>query len=250
MFDFKGQVALVTGGSRGIGRETSRLFARFGAAVVVNYKENKQAENELMLETASMGGHAVLSPCDISDKTAVQRMVDEVVGRYGKIDILINNAGIWEPTPAAKNSDKNVQQTLAINLDGTIHCCSAVIPYMIKNDGGKIVNISSTAGQRGEAGYSIYAATKGAVISYTKSLAAELADKNIYVNCVAPGWVRTDMTEDVFINENPAVYQSIPLKRPGRPEEIAWPILFLASQYASYITGEIFNVNGGSVLCG
>ena len=250
MFDFNGKVALITGGSRGIGRETCKLFARFGAAVVINYKSNKQAANELMLEMASMGGQTLLSPCDISDKQAVKKMVDAIIERYGKIDILVNNAGIWEPTPAAENAEENIRKTMEINLNGTINCCSAVIPFMVKKKAGKIVNISSTAGQRGEAGYSAYAASKGAVISYTKSLAAELAGENIYVNCVAPGWVHTDMTEDVFARDNPRIYDSIPLKRPGRPEEIAWPILFLSSQYSSYITGEIFNVNGGSVLCG
>ncbi len=235
MFDFSGKVVLVTGGSRGIGRETSKLFARFGAAVVINYKSDKQSANELMLEMASMGGHAVLSPCDISDKLSVSKMIDEIVDRYEKIDILVNNAGIWEPTPAGKDAEENLINTMKINLDGTMNCCSAVIPFMRKNKSGNIVNISSTAGQRGEAGYSAYAASKGAVIAYTKSLAAELAGDNIYVNCVAPGWVHTEMTEDVFAKENPGIYDSIPLKRPGRPEEIAWPILFLASQYASYI---------------
>ena len=250
MFDFRDKVVLVTGGSRGIGKETSKLFARFGATVIVNYYENKNAANALMLEIASMGGHAVLAQCDVADFNSVKSMVDELVDMYGHIDILVNNAGIWEPTPAESSDLQNYKRTIDINLNGVVNCCINIIPIMEKNDGGHIVNISSTAGQRGEAGYSAYAASKGAIMSYTKSLAAELAPKNILVNCVAPGWVESDMTSDTFSDSSHTIFDSIPLKRAGRPEEIAWPIMFLASQYSSYITGEILNVNGGSVLCG
>jgi 3-oxoacyl-[acyl-carrier protein] reductase len=250
MFNFRDKVVLVTGGSRGIGKETSKRFARFGATVIVNYLNNKKAANSLMLEIGSMGGHAVLAKCDVSDANSVKSMVHELIELYGRIDILVNNAGIWEPTPAESTSLKSYRRTLNVNLDGMINCCANIIPNMKQFDGGHIINISSTAGQRGEAGYSVYAASKGAVISYTKSLAVELAPYNIFVNCVAPGWVDTEMISDMVTETGPTMYNSIPLKRAGRSEEIAWPILFLASSYSSYITGEVLNVNGGSVLCG
>ena len=241
---------MVTGGSRGIGKETSKLFARFGATVIINYLENKKAADSFMLEIASMGGHAVLAHCDISQANNVKIMFDELLELYGRIDILVNNAGIWEPTPAESTDLKIYSRTINVNLDGMVNCCSNIIPNMKQIGGGHIINISSTAGQRGEAGYSAYAASKGAVISYTKSLAVELAPHNIFVNCVAPGWINTEMTSDTVSLSGRKIFESIPLGRVGRSEEIAWPILFLSSSYSSYVTGEVLNVNGGSVLCG
>lgn len=250
MYNFQDKIVLVTGGSRGIGREISKLFGRSGATVVINYYQDKSAADSLMLEMASMGGHAVLSQCDIGDRDSVEEMVQSIFDLYGRIDILVNNAGIWEPTPAGATDPKVFERTMAVNLDGVIYCAEAVVPGMKERRSGVIINISSTAGQRGEAGFGVYAATKGGVISYTKSLAAELASSGIRVNCVAPGWVVSDMTENTFEEQGDQIFPQIPLQRAGRPEEIAWPVLFLASEQASYITGEILNVNGGSVLCG
>ncbi|HQG45109.1 MAG TPA: SDR family oxidoreductase, partial [bacterium] len=167
-----------------------------------------------------------------------------------RIDVLVNNAGVWLPAPIDRFPLETYRRTLAINLDGVIFCTEAVVPLMIKQGGGRIINISSTAGQRGEPVYSPYAASKGAVISLTKSHAVELARHNIQVNSVAPGWVDTEMSAAAIANEHETILRTIPMRRPGTAEEIAWPIVFLASDGASYITGEILNVNGGSVLCG
>ncbi len=250
MLDFSGKVALITGGSRGIGRATAILFGKLGGTPVVNYLSNETAAKQVVAEIEVIGGKAVSIAGDVSDLRQVKRMVDMLLKQLGHIDILVNNAGVWLPSSIKQFDFAAYEQTLAINLTGSINCCSAVVPAMIEQGGGRIINIASTAGQRGEAGYSPYAASKGAIISFTKSLAAELAADNILVNCVAPGWVDTDMSAEAIRLESEKIFSAIPLRRPATAEEIAWPILFLASEGASYITGEILNVNGGSVLCG
>jgi len=178
-------------------------------------------------------------------------MVDETVSRFGGIDILVNNAGIWKGSPIDEMSDDDWSEMLEINLTGTFHCIRAAVPSMKAAGFGRIVNVSSTAGQRGEAFHAHYAATKGAVISLTKSLATELAPHGITVNCVAPGWVATDMTSESLAGpERDGIVSAIPLGRVATPEEIAGAVLFLASDLASFVTGEILNVNGGAVLVG
>lgn len=251
MIDLSGKSALVTGGSRGIGRACSELLARAGARVAVNcHVETPWAE--LVARTIrDGGGDAFALAADVSVRSEAEMLVDETVDRFGGIDIVVNNAGIWKRAPIDEMSDGEWGEMLAVNLTGTFHVVRAAVPAMKAAGSGRIVNIASTAGQRGEAFHAHYATTKGGVIALTKSLAAELAPNGITVNCVAPGWTDTDMARDALTGDDaPAILRTIPLGRAGRPEEIAAAVVFLASDLASYITGEIVNVNGGSVLCG
>jgi 3-oxoacyl-[acyl-carrier protein] reductase len=187
---------------------------------------------------------------DVASIEDVKRNVDQVIHHFGRIDILVNNAGIWEYGAVNEMSPEQWQRTMDINLNSVFYFTRFVTPVMIKQKFGRIIHIASTAGQRGEAFYSHYAASKGAIISFTKSLAPELAKHNILVNCVAPGWVKTDMAAKALVEEKETIERTIPLKRAGEPEEIAGAIVFLSSNLATYINGEILNVNGGNVLCG
>jgi 3-oxoacyl-[acyl-carrier protein] reductase len=246
-----GKVALVTGGSRGIGRAASELLAQAGASVVVNFRAREGEAARVARGIARAGGRATAVGADIADAAQAQALVEETVRLYGRLDVLVNNAGIWEPGALLTMTPAEWRRTLASNLDGTFYCTQAAARVMKRQRAGRIVNLSSTAGQRGEAGYSHYAATKGAVISLTKSWAVELAPFGIYVNCVAPGWVDTDMTRaDLMRAAGRAVARTIPLRRVGTPRDIAAAILFLASDACRFVTGEILNVNGGAVLCG
>jgi 3-oxoacyl-[acyl-carrier protein] reductase len=250
MLGVEEKVVVITGGSRGIGRAAALLFSCHEAKVVINFNAHPQAAQQVLDEIVATGGSGMTYCCDISDRQAVEQMMRTVFETYGSIDVLVNNAGVWLHAPIEKLPYDVYKRTLAINVDGVMHCTEAVVPYMIRQGGGRIINIASTAGQRGEPQYSPYAASKGAVISLTKSHAVELAPHNILVNCVAPGWVHTEMSAEALLAEQETIMRTIPLKRAGQPEEIAWPILFLASAGATYMTGEIMNVNGGSVLCG
>ena len=250
-FDLDGRVALVTGGSRGIGRATCELLARAGARVVVNFHARETAAARVVRAIRKAGGEATAVGADVSDAIQAQALVEETVALYGRLDILVNNAGIWEDGPLLTMTPENWRRTLAINLDGTFFTSQAAARVMRRQRAGRIVNIASTAGQRGEALHSHYAASKGAVIALTKSWAAELARHGIYVNCVAPGWVDTDMTTPSMQGAGRrAVLSTIPLGRIGTPWEIATAILFLASDAGGFTNGEILNVNGGAVLCG
>ena len=246
-----GKVALVTGGARGIGRAASELLAGAGASVVVNFRAREAEAARVARGIARAGGKATAVGADIADAAQAAALVEETVRLYGRLDVLVNNAGIWEPGSLLTMTTAQWRRTLASNLDGTFYCTQAAARVMKKQRRGRIVNISSTAGQRGEAGYSHYAATKGAVISLTKSWSVELAPYGIYVNCVAPGWVDTDMTRaDLQGAAGRSVARAIPLRRVGTPRDIAAAILFLASDACRFVTGEILNVNGGAVLCG
>lgn len=251
MIDLKGRKTLVTGGSRGIGRATAILFARAGSDIAVNFMSREDAAREVKEEVERIGRECVLLKADVSIPEEVRRMVGELYEKWGQIDVLVNNAGIWTYGEMGEMDQEVWAQSMKINLDGVFYVCNAVVPMMKQKKRGWIVNVSSTAAQRGEAFHSHYAATKGAINSLTKSLAVELASHNIRVNCVAPGWVDTDMCAEVFSDPDyrEAVRNSIPLKRIAAPEDIAGAILFLASDLACHITGEILNVNGGSVLC-
>lgn len=252
MIDLNNKVALITGGSRGIGAACVVLFAKAGASVSFTYRSNEKAANEVLKKISNLNKQAIALKCRIEDFKDVSKTVSKVIDHFGKIDILVNNAGIWTESKIERLSDKIWDQTININLKGTMNFCKAVIPYMKKQKYGRIINVSSTAGQRGEAFHSHYAASKGGIIAFTKSIAVELIKYGIYVNCVAPGWVITDMTIPylkVKKNEN-KVKSTIPRGIIATPEEIAGPILFLSSDLANNIVGEILNVNGGSVLCG
>jgi 3-oxoacyl-[acyl-carrier protein] reductase len=247
-----GKVAIVTGGSRGIGKAVVELLASLGAKVVVNYVSDEESAASTVAMARAHEIEAVAVRADVSQVTESDRLVNETLERFGRIDFLVCNAGIWEGAPVEAISEELWDRTIAVNLTGTWSVCRAAVPAMKRQKFGRIVIVSSTAGQRGEANVSNYAASKGGQISFTKSLSTELAQFGINVNCVAPGWVETEMTTDVVNDETQLekVLKTIPLGRMATPEEIAGPIVFLCSTWADHITGEILNVNGGSVLCG
>ena len=251
MIHLEGRKALITGGSRGIGRATALLFAKVGCDVAINFLSQKDAAKNVQEEIDKIGRECLVFKADISLKKDVGLMIKSIIEKWSRIDILVNNAGIWTYGEMGKMSEEVWAETMKINMDGVFHACTAVVPYMKEKKGGCIISVSSTAGIRGEAFHSHYAASKGAIVSFTKSLAVELAPYTIRVNCVAPGWVDTDMCSEVFSDSDfrIKVKESIPLKRIPPPEDIAGPILFLASDLARHITGEVLNVNGGSVLC-
>ncbi|MBZ5681490.1 MAG: SDR family oxidoreductase [Acidobacteriia bacterium] len=252
-----GKVALITGGSRGIGAATVRMFTAAGAKVVFSYRKARSAAEELVTECGAENCFAVASILDTPQ--AAKALVAETVKHFGRLDILIANHGVWpvEDVPIERMSDEQWHSTLSINLDGVFGLVKHAVAQMKQQPrkgsaAGHVVLISSTSGQRGEAFHCDYSATKGALISMVKGLSTELASAGIYVNSVAPGWVDTDMSAPAL--ENPKsgeeIRRTIPLGRVGRPEEIAAPVLFLCTEHASFITGEVFNVNGGAVLAG
>jgi 3-oxoacyl-[acyl-carrier protein] reductase len=249
----KGKVALITGGSRGIGAATVRMFVGSGARVLFNYEKAQAAAANLVAELGADKCSAM--QCSLSGTETAQTLVDGAVTQFGRLDILVVNHGIWPPTdaPVDRLSDEQWRSTVAINLDSVFALVKHSVGQMKKQASpGHVVLVSSTAGQRGEAFHCDYAATKGAVISMVKGLSTELARDQIRVNCVAPGWVQTDMSTST-LNDPRAretVLNKIPLGRVATPEEIAAPILFLCTEHAGFITGEIFNVNGGAVLVG
>lgn len=249
------KVALITGGSRGIGAAAVRMFAGAGAKVVFNYQSAKSQAEDLVRECGAANCHAVKS--DLSTTEAGQQLVSAAIAAFGRLDILVANHGIWPPedAPIDRLSEEQWHRTIAVNLDSVFALVKHSVAQMKKQGGdpaGHIVLVSSTAGQRGEAFHCDYAASKGALISMVKGLSTELARDHIYINSVAPGWVDTDMSA-AALNDPPTrakVFGAIPLGRVGTPEEIAAPILFLCTPQAGFITGEVFNVNGGAVLVG
>ena len=245
-------VALITGGSRGIGAAAVRMFVAAGAKVVFNYQAAKAQAEDLVRECGAENCRALQS--DLSTTEAARQLVSSAVSAFRRLDILVANHGIWPPedVPIDRMSDEQWHRTIAVNLDSVFALVKHSVAHMKQRGGGHIVLVSSTAGQRGEAFHCDYAASKGALISMVKGLSTELARDGIRVNCVAPGWVATDMSE-AALNDPPTrekVFGSIPLGRVGTTEEIAGPILFLCTHYAGFITGEVFNVNGGAVLVG
>ncbi len=250
MISLHNKVALITGASRGIGRAAAILFARAGADIALNYRTHDKAAQDALNQLTAFNINARVFKADVAKLVEVERMVDGILDAFGKIDVLVNNAGIWTEGAIDTMGEQVWDETMDVNLKSIYNCCTSVVPSMISAGGGRIINISSTAGQRGEAFHSHYAATKGAIISFTKSLAVELADKNILVNAVAPGWVYTDMAKEALDKGGKEILETVPLKRPATAEEVAGAILFLASDLSTYITGEVINVNGGAVLCG
>jgi len=250
--NLRDRVAVVTGGSRGIGKAIVELLTDAGAKVVVNYVKDHSAADAVVNAATQKGGEAISIQADVSKFVDGQKLIEATISHFKRIDILICNAGIWEGAPVDEISEQLWDRTLEINLKGTWTVCRAAIWEMKKQRSGKIVIVTSTAGQRGEANYSNYAASKGAQIAFTKSLAEEIGEWGINVNAVAPGWVDTDMTEQALGDaaQRAEISRTIPLRRIATPDEIAGPVVFLCSDWAKHITGEVLNVNGGSVLCG
>lgn len=245
-----GKVAIVTGGSRGIGRAVVDLLSSFGATVVVNYLRDEQAAAATVAKVREHGADAIAIQADVARLAEADRLVNETLERFGRIDFLICNAGIWEGAPVESISEELWDRTIDINLKGTWSVCRATVPVMKRQNFGRIVIVSSTAGQRGEANVSNYAASKGAQIAFMKSLSTELGPFGINVNCVAPGWVDTDMTSQTLADNArvEAILKEIPKGRVATPDDIAGPVVFLCSTWAEHITGSTISVNGGSVL--
>ncbi len=254
MISLAGKAALVTGGSRGIGAATVKLFAQAGADVVFSFHRNRDAAAQVEQEARKHGTRIDSFKADLGKMPEARKLIEFAHQRLGRLDILVANAGIWndQDAPIEKLSEREWDDMMRINLKSVYGVIHHTAPLMIAQRSGRIIAISSTAGQRGEAFHSHYGASKGAIISLVKSLSVELARHNILVNCVAPGWVETDMSKPTLETKagRKSVVTTIPLGRVGKPDEIAGPILFAASDLATFVTGEVINVNGGAVLCG
>ena len=249
MIDLSNKVTIITGGSRGIGEACVKLFAKANSTVAFTYKSAGAHSENLEKE---LGRKVKSYRVDMESEKEIIAMVDQVVKDFGKIDVLVHNAGIWNDGTLDKMSLDHWNELIRVNLTSTFIFAKAVTPHMKKNNFGRMILVTSTAGQRGEAFHSHYAASKGGMISFTKSLAVELAPFNITVNSVAPGWVDTELNDGIFADKDykESIRKTIPVGNIATAEEIAGPILFLASDLARHINGEILNVNGGSVLCG
>lgn len=254
LLDLSGRVALVTGGSRGIGAATALLLARAGADVALTYHTRKADAERVGKGIERIGRQWAVLQADLARREDAERAVRETAETFGRLDIFVANAGIWPPAgvAASEMTDEQWRTTLATNLDSVFYGTRAALRAMKR--GGRVVIVTSTAGQRGEAFHADYAATKGALISFVKSLAVEVAPQDITVNSVAPGWVDTEMSKESYERDagrgKREIEKTIPLGRVAPPEDVAGPIVFLCSELARHITGEIINVNGGSVLCG
>jgi 3-oxoacyl-[acyl-carrier protein] reductase len=254
MISLAGKAALVTGGSRGIGAATVKLFAQAGADVVFSFHRNGEAAAQVEQEARKHGTRIESLKADLGRTADAKKLVAYAIERLGRLDILVVSAGIWnaEDAPIETLSERDWDEMMRVNLKSVYGVIRYAAAQMISQHSGRMIVLSSTAGQRGEAFHAHYAATKGAVISFVKSLATELGRHGILVNSVAPGWVDTDMARPVLATKAGAKFatSAIPLGRVATAEEVAGPILFLASDLATFVTGEVLNVNGGAVLCG
>ncbi len=245
MFDLAGKIAVVTGGSRGIGRATSVALAQAGAFVLVNYRSNLEAARETVRLIEEAGGRGELLAFDVADATSVEQGIQGAVGRHERIDILVNNAGISIDQLLLRVSSKDLEMTWATNVNGAVYCAKACIRSMMRNKWGRIINVSSVVAESGNPGQVAYSASKAALLGMTRTLAREYASRGITVNAVAPGFIETDMTSDLPEAAKQGIIDRTPLGRIGRPEEVAPAVVFLASEEASYITGQVIRINGG-----
>ena len=251
MKDLAGKRALVTGGSRGIGAATAELFAEFGVHVAIGYRSRRADADEVVRRVSERGVKAAAFSTDIATREGADTLVQQSAQALGGLDFFVGNAGIWpvEDVPVSDMGDERWRRTMAENVDSMFYTTRAAARVM--SDNGRIILVASTAGQRGEANHADYAASKGAMISYVKSMCIEVAPRGITVNSVAPGWVDTEMAEPAYGNGGKErIARGIPIGRVASPRDIAGPIVFLCSTLARHITGEILNVNGGSVLVG
>lgn len=243
-----GKVALVTGASRGIGREVALTLAEYGATVIVNYNGSKERAEQVVEEITAKGGLAEAVQCSVADFDACGEMIQNMLGKYGHIDILVNNAGITKDNLALKISEADFDEVLDINLKGTFCTIKHMYRAFLKQKSGRIINMASVSGLLGNGGQANYAASKAGVVGLTKSVARELASRGVTVNAVAPGYIITDMTQSMTDAAKEAVLSKIPLKRAGSPKDIAETVAFLASDKASYITGQVISVDGGMYM--
>ena len=244
----EGKIALVTGASRGIGRQIALTLAAQGGAVIVNYNGSAAKAEEVVEEIEKAGGKAEAIQCNVSDFESCKSMMEDIVSRYGRLDILVNNAGITRDNLIMKMSEEDFDAVIQTNLKGVFNCIKHISRQMIKQKAGRIINISSVSGVLGNAGQANYCAAKAGVIGLTKCMARELASRGITVNAVAPGFIRTDMTDVLKDNVKEAIIATIPMKTFGETEDVANTVAFLASDAARYITGQVISVDGGMAM--
>ncbi len=244
----EGKVALVTGASRGIGREIALTLAEYGADVIVNYNGSEEKAAQVKAEIEKLGRRAKMVQCSVADYEASGKMISDMLAVFGHIDILVNNAGITKDNLMIKMSEDDFDAVIDTNLKGTFNTIKHMYRAFLKQRAGRIINLSSVSGVLGNAGQTNYAASKAGVIGLTKSMAKELASRNITVNAVAPGYIDTDMTQAMSDGAKEAIIAQIPLKRAGQTKDIAEMVAFLASDKASYITGQIISVDGGMAI--
>ena len=242
------KVAIITGGSRGIGKEIAKKFAKENYNLVINYVSEKTNTEELKKEFEALGAEVLFIKTNVTSYEECEKMAKDAINKFGKIDVLVNNAGVTKDSLLLRMKEEDFDRVINVNLKGTFNVTKACIPYMMKKKSGKIVNISSVVGISGNSGQANYAASKAGIIGFTKSVAKELASRNILANCVAPGYIATDMTNGLSDAVKESINNQIPLKRVGMPEEVAKAVYFLAGEENSYITGQVINVDGGMLI--
>lgn len=242
------KVAIITGGSRGIGKEIAKKFAKENYNLVINYVSEKTNTEELEKEFEELGAEVLFIKTNVTSYEECEKMAKDAINKFGKIDVLVNNAGVTKDSLLLRMKEEDFDIVINVNLKGTFNVTKACIPYMMKKKSGKIVNISSVVGISGNSGQANYAASKAGIIGFTKSVAKELASRNILANCVAPGYIATDMTNGLSDAVKESINNQIPLKRVGMPEEVAKAVYFLAGEENSYITGQVLNVDGGMLI--
>jgi 3-oxoacyl-[acyl-carrier protein] reductase len=242
------KVALITGGTRGIGKEIAMELAENGFDIALNYRSEKDAQSNVKEEIEKLGVRCELVKADVSNFEQCEEMVKETIEKFGRIDVLVNNAGITKDGLIMRMKKEDFESVIDVNLTGTFNVTRNVIPYMIKQRSGRVISLSSVVGVAGNAGQTNYSASKAGIIGFTKSLAKEVASRNILVNAVAPGFIDTDMTKVLSDSVKEGIHAQIPLRRMGTPREVAKVVKFLSSEDSSYITGQVINIDGGMVM--